>query len=252
MSVKLKKINVTALAAYVNKLLNVDDFIYLTVKGINTSSLAYLPEKDAIKLQETSTIELFEAEDGEHGWPEGTLKIAFFNGAKFLEALKHFGGMNLTGEIAFQEVGDNEYVATSFHLLADELKIRCLCSDPSLGFDDLSPDVIKNIFSVDDRVFEFEVEPFHIDKLRNLFKLEKEVTTFRVAVDNAGIKFKGDSYEILVSDQVQQETPSEVIFYKKYVDLFDSESYKVAVCGNKGIFRSKDTSSVLSIATCNQ
>jgi hypothetical protein len=180
---------------------------------------------------------------------EGQLKMSFLNGSHTIEALGHFVGEQVSAEITLREMG-GEQIATSFKLISDGLTITLPCADPSLGFQDMTDDQLKAVFATEDNLFEFEIQPFNIDKLNQLFNLEKEQETFRVAIDGTGVKFKGASYDSLVTEDVKREGETEVTFYKKYVGLLDKESYNVTICGHKAVWRSLDSETMLTIATC--
>ena len=61
------------------------------------------------------------------------MKVAFFEGAKVIDAIKHFEHDAIKGEIEFIE-NENEFVASTLRIYNDELEITLACSEPSLGF----------------------------------------------------------------------------------------------------------------------
>ena len=245
MNIIVQRIKVEEFTKFIKKLLAIDKFVYLKLNDGNIVSNCYLPERDAVKRQSIALSEIFEIET----MPEGQIKMSFLNGSHTIEALGHFVGAQVSAEITCRELG-GETVATSLKLISDSLTVTLPCADPSLGFQDMNDEQIKAVFDTSGNLFQFEVQPFNIDKLTSLFSLEKEQETFRVTNGPDGIKFKGDSYDSLVMES-NATGPSEVTFYKKYIGLLDKESYNVTICGHKAVWRSLDSETVLTIATCS-
>jgi len=251
MNIAIQRVKVNELTAFIKKLLVIDKFIYFRIKPGATKkagpvivSNCYLPEKDAVKIQQVDFADLFES----NAAITKSIKISFFDGSYVIEALKHFG-QTVSGEIVCKEVGD-DLVATCINLVNDDLNISIRCTDPSLGFQDLTVDQIKNIFGTDNAVFNFDVDYFKIEELKGLFSLEKEKETFKIAVTPTGIRFKGDVYNKLVNSEVVVDKEIEVMFYKKYLNLFDKETYNITICPSKAVFKSQDTNTMITIASC--
>jgi len=246
MNITVQRVKVAEFTKFIKKLLSIDKFVYLKLNGGNIISNCYLPERDAVKLQSIAMSEIFEISD----IPEKQIKMSFLNGSHTIEALSHFTGEQVTAEITCRELG-GDTIATSIKLISDGLVVTLPCADPSLGFQDMNEDQIKAVFATDNNLFSFEVQPFHLDKLTALFNLEKEHETFRVTNNEEGIKFKGVTYDSLVVSPNGKTEPSEVTFYKKYIGLLDKESYNVTICGHKAVWRSLDSETMLTIATCS-
>jgi len=245
-NIKVQRVLVTEFTMFIKKLLSIDKFIYLKITPETITSNCYLPERDAVKVQSVPTDEIFEISE----FPEKHLKMSFLNGSHTSEALKHFTGLQVSAEISFKDYGD-ELVATNIKLISDELSIDLPCADPSLGFQDMTSEQIKRVFSTDSSIFAFEVQPFHVDKLNSLFNLEKEQETFKIASNNKSrITFKGSTYDTVVQDTKADSKSGEVTVYKKYLNLLDKESYTVTVCEEKVVWRSLDSNTLLTIATC--
>jgi hypothetical protein len=251
MNIAIQRVKVNELTVFIKKLLTIDKFIYFRIKpgakkkdGPVIVANCYLPEKDAVKIQQVSFADIFES-DAEI---TKNIKISFFDGSYVIDALKHFG-QSVSGEIVCKEIGE-DLVATSINLVNDDLNISIRCTDPSLGFQDLTSDQIKNIFSTDSAVFNFDVDYFKIEELKGLFSLEKEKETFKIAVTPTGIRFKGDVYNKLVNAEVVVDKEVEVMFYKKYLNLFDKESYNITICPSKAVFKSQDSNTMITIASC--
>ena len=250
MEIKLTRIDVDALTSFISKLTSIDKFIYLKIKGDSLVSSVYLPEKDAVKIQEVPVDEIFSFESQ----PESDLKISFFNGSKVSEALRNFNGTaadELSAVIECAEM-EGELVATNLKVSSPDLTLSLVCSDPTLGFMDLTADQIKAIFSKKDLMFDFDLEPFMLSKITTLFSLDKDSDTFKIVYTNDAVRIKGDSYDakITTTEKSSVETGTEVMLYKKYFNLLDKESYVVSVCPNKLVFKSKDSNTLLTVSVC--
>lgn len=251
MNITIQRVKVNEFTAFLKKLITIDKFIYFKIKPAANKkanptivSNCYLPEKDAVKVQQVNLADIFEIEDA----IDKNIKVSFFDGSYVIEALRHFG-QSVSGQIVCKEEGDG-YVATSIQLVNDDLDITIRCTDPSLGYQDLTAEQIKAIFNVDESIFTFDVDYFKIEELKGLFSLEKEKETFKIAVTPSGVRFKGDVYNKLVNPEIVVKKDIEVMFYKKYLNLFDKESYTISVCGTKAVFKSQDTETMISIASC--
>lgn len=244
MKIKVQRVKVVEFTKFIKKLLAIDKFVYLKINnGIITSS-CYLPERDAVKIQSIVLSEIFEIEK----MIEGQLKMSFLNGSHTIDALNHFTGEQVSAEISYRDLA-GELIVTAIKLISEGLTVTLPCADPSLGFQDMSDEQIRAVFSTDENLFQFEVHPFHIDKLTSLFSLEKEQETFKISNSPDGIKFKGATYDSLVAES-KTTSESEVTFYKKYIGFLDKESYNVTICGHKAVWRSLDSDTSLTTATC--
>jgi len=245
---QIERVKVNELISFIKKLLPIDKFIYLKIKQDVKEqivvSTCYLPERDAVKVQEVPLSELFEGTTDSNS----SIIVTFFNGNNVIDALKHFTKDSVRGELTYDKLGAG-FVATSFKLISDDLTINIPCCDPSLGLQDLTPDQVKAIFSTKGELFTFNVDSFSLDKLSSLFNLEKEVETFNICINANGVRFKGNVYDNLVTQEAVSDTNQEILFYKKYLPLLDKESYAVSICPNKAVFRSIDTNTLLTIAT---
>jgi hypothetical protein len=250
MEIKLTRVDVDALTSFISKLTSIDKFIYLKIKGDSLVSSVYLPEKDAVKIQEVPVDEIFSFESQ----PESDLKISFFNGSKVSEALRNFNGTDADDLSAIIECAEmeGELVATNLKVSSSDLTLSLVCSDPTLGFMDLSADQIKAIFNKKDLMFDFDLEPFMLSKITTLFGLDKDSDTFKIVYADDAVRIKGDSYnaKITTTDKSSVETGTEVMLYKKYFNLLDKESYVVSVCPNKLVFKSKDSNTLLTVSVC--
>lgn len=242
METTLTKIDSHGLTGFVKKLLPIDKFIFLKISKEGTVSSVYFPERDAVKLANTPTEDLFEGEI------DNPIKVSFYNGSKVIDALSHFNG-DLRGRIKFNEI-DNECMASDFILENDNLQINLACADPSLSFMEMSKEEIQRAFDTDAKLFEFDLLTTHVAKMKSLFSLEKEEDTFTLYVSDKGISVKGSSYDAAICSQYEGDASlgEQVVIYKKYINLLDGENYKVMVCDNKVVFRSLDTNTLLTVA----
>jgi hypothetical protein len=136
-------------------------------------------------------------------------------------------------------------------LISDDLTVVLPCSDPSLGFMDMTDEQIKAVFDTTNPIFTFDVQPFNIDNLNSLFKLEKENEVFNVLNDSTGVRFKGKTYNKLVTEDNKSDSVNEITFYKRYLNFLDKESYTVSIFEHKAVWSSLDSNTLLCIATCS-
>jgi hypothetical protein len=251
MQLKLTRVDVNSLTSFISKLTSIDKFVYLKIKGDSLISSVYLPERDAVKLQEVPVDEIFSFEKK----PANDLKISFFNGGKVNEALKNFANTDsdeITGVIEFAEI-EGDYIATSLKVSSPDLTLTLACSDPTLGFMDLTSEQIKAVFNKNGVMFDFDLEAFMLPKISSLFNLDKDSDTFKIQYIDDTVRIKGDSYDakITQTDRSSVESGAEVMLYKKYFNLIDKESYVVSVCPNKLVFKSKDSNTLLTVSVCS-
>ena len=74
--------------------------------------------------------------------------------------------------------------------------------------------------------------------------------TFKISAGPTGVRFKGEVYNKLVNTETVLEKEVDVMFYKKYLGLFDKESYNITICPSKAVFKSLDSNTMLTIASC--
>ena len=236
---KLKKIDGHELSTFVKKLLPIDKFIFMKIGQNDTMSSVYLPERDAVKLVNQPTSEIFETSI------KDPVKVSFYNGSKVIDALSHFNG-DITGRIRYTEL-DGELMASDFVIENADLKINLACADPSLSFMEMSKDEMSRAFSTDNKVFHFDLLTTQTDRIKSLFSLDKEEEVFTLYTKDGAVRVKGKSYDSVVSNGFEGDG-GQVTIYKKYLNLIDKENYRVVACGNKIVFKSLDTNTVLTVA----
>ncbi len=244
MKVTISKVDQNSFITFVNRLKVIDSFIYFKIKDDRISSSAYLPQRDAVKHHEVPLKEIFVLADKIDTTKE--LKVAFFDANKLIDAFRQFEYDAIKAEIEFVE-NDEDYVASSFKIFNDELEITLACSEPSLGFKDLTEAQLKNIFSLDGADVNFDITHNEVTKIKSLFGLDKD-ETFTISSSNEGIRIKGKSYSKLIN--TTGTAKSNAVIYKKYLNLFDKEDYAANVFSNRVVLSSKDSNTLLTIATC--
>ena len=135
MKLQIDRIDQHALTGFINRVKLIDSFVYMKIKDGQITSAVYLPQRDAVKSHAVECDKIFQISE----WPDTDLemKVAFFEGAKVIEAIKHFDADAIKGELEFIEQ-EGELIASSLRMFNDELEIKLSCSEPSLGFKDLT------------------------------------------------------------------------------------------------------------------
>jgi hypothetical protein len=247
MKINISKVDQTNFINFVNRLKVIDTFIYFKIKDGVVQASAYLPQRDAVKHHRLPIEQVFQIEDGEIT-TEKELKIAFFDASRLTEAFKQFDSGSIQAQIEFIE-NDEDCVATQFKIFNDELEIKLACSEPSLGYKDLTESQIQSIFNVDSANYVFDMDFSTTSKVRNLFGLDKE-ETFSITANGDGVRMKGKTYNMLVTPDYKGVKPGSVTLFKKYLNLLDREDYSANVMDNRVVLRSKDSETLLTIATC--
>ena len=191
--------------------------------------------------------EIFQIQDGEIT-TDKDLKIAFFDATRLIDAFKQFDGESVRGELDFIE-NDTDCVATSLKIFSNELEITLACSEPSLGYKDLTDAQISSIFNVDGANFDFEFDYSNISKVKSLFGLDKD-ETFSIKRNKDGVRLKGKTYNMLVTPKANGDDSGDVTLFKKYLNLLDKEDYTAHVLSNRVVMKSNDSETLLTIATC--
>jgi hypothetical protein len=244
MKLQINKVDQNNFIGFVNRLKLIDSFIYFKIKGDQVVSSAYLPQRDAVKHNALPVGEIFAVAGTA---PEKELKVAFFDASKLIEAFKQFDYQTIQGEIEFIE-NDEDCVATSFKIFNEDLEITLSCSEPSLGYKDLTESQLQGIFNTEGSDFVFELSNLETGKIKSLFNLDKD-ETFSIVASDSGVKISGKSYSKQVSPDFEGDKGS-VTVYKKYLALLDKEDYKAYVFNNRVVLRSTESATLLTIATC--
>lgn len=245
MKLQINRVDQNGFVDFINRLKAIDTFLYFKLRNGQMTSAVYLPQRDAVKLHTTDVADVFSVEGG---LPEGKeLKVAFFDATKVLDALKMFQSDQIQGEVEFIE-NEEDFVASSMRIFNDELEITLACSDPSLGFKDLTDAQLQAIFDREGSDFDFVLDTITLSKIRSLFSLDKE-DTFTITASGEEVRVKGKTYNYQ-ANQAFNGSASEATLYKKYLNLLDREEYSVYVSDNKVVMKSNDTNTFLTIATC--
>ena len=121
------------------------------------------------------------------------------------------------------------------------------CSEPSLGFKDLTKEQQEAIFSTNGSALNFEIDTHMINKVKNLFNLDTE-ETFSIKANGKGVNVNGKSFSVVVNPE--SKGSGAVTVYKKYLNLLDREEQNVYVSNSKVVFQSKDSETLLTVSTC--
>lgn len=246
MKIQINKVNQQNFIDFVNKLKVIDSFIYFKIKDEVVQASAYLPQRDAVKHHRLQLKDIFQIESNIETSKE--LKIAFFDAQKLTEAFKQFDSDSIKGEIEFLE-NEEDFVATSFRVFNEELEILLSCSEPSLGYKDLTDSQIQSIFDVSGTSYKFDIDYTTLSKAKSIFNLDKE-DTFSISANGTGVKFKGKTYNMLITPEYSGESNGSVTLFKKYLNLLDREDYTANVLNNRVVLESNDSDTLLTIATC--
>lgn len=244
MKLVIDRVDQNSLTDFINRVKLIDSFIYMKMDENRITSAVYLPQRDAVKYHAVNTDTIFKLAESPSTKKE--MKIAFFDGAKVIDAIKHFDHDAIKGEIEFIE-NDEDLVASTLRLFNDELEITLSCSEPSLGFKDLTQEQINVIFSKDDTSFNFELDTYSIGKVKNLFSLDKD-ETFAIKSGSKGVNVKGKSFNVVINPESNGN--GSVTVYKKYLNLLDKEEQNVYISASKVVFASKDSETLLTVSTC--
>tara|TARA_B100001057_G_scaffold423639_1_gene445896 strand:+ start:1214 stop:1957 length:744 start_codon:yes stop_codon:yes gene_type:complete len=244
MKLQIDRIDQHALTGFINRVKLIDSFVYMKIQNGQIHSAVYLPQRDAVKSHSIACDQIFQISE----WPDTDLemKVAFFEGAKVIEAIKHFEADAIKGEIEFIEQ-EGELIASSLRMFNDELEITLSCSEPSLGFKDLTVDQQAAIFATDSTQFSFNIDTHTINKVKNLFGLDKD-ETFSVQANGKGVSVNGKSFNAIINPESNGQ--GEVTVYKKYLNLLDREEQTVHVADSKIVFQSTESNTLLTVSTC--
>jgi len=245
MKIQINRVDQNQFVEFVNRLKSIDSFLYFKLRNGNIQSAVYLPQRDAVKMHSQPISELFTV-DGD--LPEGKeIKVAFFDANKVLEAIKMFGSDQISAEIELIE-NEEDYVSSTMKIFNNELEITLVCSEPSLGFKDLTDSQIEGIFSREGSAFDFTLDTFTLGKIKSLFNLDKD-ETFEIKANGEGVRVKGKTYNYQAGSEYNGQSASATL-YKKYLNLLDREEYAVYVSANQVVMKSNDSNTLLTIATC--
>ena len=246
MKITINKVDQNSFTSFINRLKVIDTFVYFKIKDGIVQASAYLPQRDAVKHHRVPVEHMFQI--SEPITTEKELKIAFFDATKLTDAFKQFDYDSIQGEIEFIENAE-DFVATSFRIFNDELEINLACSEPSLGYKDLTDSQIATIFNVEEANYKFDMDLATLNKVKSLFGLDKE-ETFSIEANGKGVKLTGKTYNMLVTPDYDGKSSKKVTLFKKYLNLLDKEDYTANVMDNRVVLRSNESETLLTIATC--
>ena len=248
MKITINKVDQTNFINFINRLKVIDTFVYFKIKNGVVQASAYLPQRDAVKHHRLPIGQVFQVEEDSIS-TDKELKVAFFDAKKLTDAFKQFEYDSIQGELEFIE-NEDDFVATSFRIYNDELEITLACSEPSLGYKDLTDAQIQTIFNVEDANYKFDMDYTTLNKVRSLFGLDKE-ETFSIEANGKGVKLTGNTYNMLVTPDYDGDSSGKVTLFKKYLNLLDKEDYTANVLDNRVVLKSNDSETLLTIATCS-
>ena len=120
MKLKIDRIDQHELTGFINRVKLIDSFVYMKISNGQIHSAVYLPQRDAVKSHNIPCDKIFQI--SEFPDTDKEMKVAFFEGSKVIDAIKHFEHDAIKGEIEFLE-NENEFVASTLRIFNDELEI---------------------------------------------------------------------------------------------------------------------------------
>ena len=204
MKIKIKSINIDEFKTFIQKLLKMDQYVYMKLSGDKVTSAVFLPEKDAVKFLNVPLKDMFEFEKP----LTDNVKIPFYNGSRIIDALSFFNSKKIEGEIVYNKFGD-EYIAEDFVIKNDKMRLKLFCADPNIDFIDMSRDDIVRAFGTDNAIFNFDLLKEDFKEINSMFKFNKELNRFKFVVKNEKLYIEGTNYEVKIKDVVDIEDEEE-------------------------------------------
>jgi len=85
MKLQIDRIDQHALTGFINRVKLIDSFVYMKIKDGQIHSAVYLPQRDAVKSHTVNCDKIFQI--SEFPDTDKEMKVAFFEGAKVIDAL---------------------------------------------------------------------------------------------------------------------------------------------------------------------
>lgn len=247
--IKIKRVQNEELSKFIKRLLSIDSSIYLRLENGKITSNVYMPDRDVVKTQSIDITEVFVIDEESYApYKDKCVKIAFFQGNKFIDMMSQFDGA-FSAEISLVENVDG-ITATSFRMFDnDELEIDLICSDPALTFEDIPQDKLDIIFDKTEYVCKFSLTNEDKSSVKSLLGLEKDSETFEMVCDDVGVKVKGAQVKRkLHTSDLESNSSSKIILSKRYFNFLDNEDYQVYVSDRKVTFESLESSSMITVS----
>ena len=256
MELKLKKVNVSLFKEFLTKLSSFNKYAYLKLDNDKLSSKTYLQNRDAVKMVEMSTQDIFEFE----GKLKAPLKITFYNANYIIKMLEFFQTDTVQGVIDYTETSSG-LSAEKFVVKNSQEKFDLYCADPKFAFIDMTAEEISTTFATKelndedgDSVYfaSFDLRYDMIEKLKKRLSINsRDEEKFTIKIANGLVYSITKNNELLISDEpkIESDKATEVTLFKKYLNLLDKESYKLHLCTNKIVFESLISDTKLAIST---
>lgn len=255
MKLKVTKISLELFKDFLGKLVKFEQNLFIKIGPDKTYSRIYFDNRDAVKVAELPTGDLFEFDKP----LTEEIKVAFYNPKEIITALSFFTSDDIEGEIDYSKDIEGNY-ANKFTVKNEQEKFNLFCLDKGLSFIDMTDDELANIMQThelnDDKDSdETYIGSFYMDHdtIKNVgarLRIGKKENKFSFKVKDSDAYVITNNNELKVSDNVtvESEDVDEIWLYKKYLSLLDNENYNVHLCSNKIIFSSVVSDTKLAVA----
>jgi hypothetical protein len=262
--IKVTKINVDLFKDYLGKLIAFNKNIYIKINDSKVESRLYLTQKEAVKVIELNTEDIFEFKKP----LDGELRMTLGNAKEIIMALGFFTEDNTKAQIS-----ESNMDAKAFVLENDQEKFRLYCLDPNFDHLTMEDHEVKAVFetkilnedadSQHSYFANFELDHEMLKKIDSRLKISKDESKFAFKVQDGKAYIVTKNNELVISEDIEVmekkdkdgnlvEMPDSVVLFRKYLSLLDKENYRVFLCSNKIIFESLTSNTKLAIAASSE
>ena len=139
------------------------------------------------------------------------------------------------------------HILIALYCVEEDVNTTLSICNTARPFQDLTEDQQAAIFATNDTKFSFTMDTHTINKVKNLFGLDKD-ETFSVKANGTGVSVSGKSFSAAINPE--SNGSGAVTVYKKYLNLLDKEAQNVHISDSKIVFESTESSTLLTVSTC--
>lgn len=236
----VEEFNAPLFIEFTTKLSKISKTVYLRINENVIQSDLYNSSKTEIKMASIERDSVFHFSEN----PDKEIKMTFFLVPTFWKVIKMFKSENLKLELLCDEQ-DDCYLVEKIKVYNDDTEIEYHCSDHSLEYQDLKPEVKDSLKKGGSDSLSVTLDAKDIDSIIKFFSLDETDGKVKIMAKKGNLVAKGSKYESIIKRDIGTESFSGVWLSEKYFSVLDGETYTASFSNdpnsNRTVFKSEDS-----------
>lgn len=180
------------------------------------------------------------------------VKVGIFNILRLIKIIDQFNDefdIIINCQEVVNDDSTTQYAGEKIILKNESLKITVDCTSLKI-FKYISDDLFKNTIASAENKGTFELTKNNLEKINSLCTLDNEYKSLEFKFKDNKVYVSGKTFELLV-EGIKANSASLNVFKEQYSKI-DNENYKVDLCEDRLVFKSKDSDTICVLSMTSE